>query len=83
MCGYWEQYGGCMRIVGTQWGTFGKIWIIIKEHMWGACKQGTQLGTLAGGGRGVVAKKNLQVCLVQEIPHSSPSPKGGEFLTIH
>lgn len=50
--------------------------------MWGACEQGTPLGTLAGekwvgGGRGVVAKKNLQV------PHSSPSPKDGEFLTIH
>jgi hypothetical protein len=26
MCGYWEQYGGCMRIVGTQWGTFGKTY---------------------------------------------------------
>jgi len=31
---------------------------------------------MGGGGRGLVAKQNLQ------IPHSSPPPKGGEFLAI-
>jgi len=31
---------------------------------------------MGGGGRGVMTKQNLQV------PHSSPPPKGGEFLAI-
>jgi hypothetical protein len=68
--------------VGTQWGTVGKTYgsllkntcevLANREHHWEHW-----LVEMGGGGRGLVAKQNLQV------PHSSPLPEGGEFLTIH